>query len=172
MPINKVIYGDTTLIDLTQSSLDSASQILQGTTAFDRAGNLLTGTATSGGGGSGFLGITQDENGYLILEEGALYLENWIEQTIPDDGAVTQELDPYVLYHFTGELTALTITLGTPDTGQLAHYHFDFDCGATAPTVTIPNTVTMPDTNSFDANKHYEVDILNDYGTVQSWVNS
>ena len=48
MPINKVIYGDTTLIDLTQSSLDSAGQILSGTTAYGRDGTLLTGTATAG----------------------------------------------------------------------------------------------------------------------------
>lgn len=96
----------------------------------------------------------------------------WAEQTVATDGAVTQALDPYVIYHFTGDLTALTITLNAAASGQIAHYHFDFDCGSTAPTVTIPNTVTMPDSNSFDANKHYEVDILNNYGAVLSWANS
>ena len=94
------------------------------------------------------------------------------EVTVSDDGAVTQALDPGKIYHFTGALTALTITLNTPAAGQIAHYHFDFTCGATAPTVTIPSTVIMPDGSSFDASKRYEVDILNNYGAVVSWASS
>ena len=85
---------------------------------------------------------------------------------------MTQALDAGKIYHFTGTLTALTITLNAAPAGQLAQYHFDFDCGSTAPTVTIPNTVTMPDGNSFDASKHYEVDILNNYGVVMAWATS
>lgn len=93
------------------------------------------------------------------------------EVTVSDDGAVTQALDAGKIYHFTGALTSLTITLNAAS-GQPAHYHFDFDSGSTAPTVTIPNTVTMPDSQSFDANKHYEVDILNNYGVVSAWATS
>lgn len=94
------------------------------------------------------------------------------EVTIPTAGAVTQALDAGKIYHFTGALTALTITLNAAASGQIAHYHFDFACGSTAPTVTIPATVTMPDSNSFDASKRYEVDILNNYGAVMAWANS
>ena len=92
------------------------------------------------------------------------------EVTISTAGAVTQALDAGKIYHFTGALTSLTITLNAAS--GLAHYHFDFDCGSTAPTVTIPNTVTMPSGNTFEASKHYEVDILNNYGAVLSWANS
>ena len=91
------------------------------------------------------------------------------EVTVATDGAVTQALDPGKIYHFTGALTALTITLTAAASGQIAQYHFDFDCGSAAPTVTIPNTVTMPDSQSFVASTHYEVDILNNYGAVLSW---
>lgn len=42
--INKVVFGSATLIDLTISTLDNANQIVQGVTAVDRGGNLLTGT--------------------------------------------------------------------------------------------------------------------------------
>ena len=94
------------------------------------------------------------------------------EVIISTAGAVTQALDAGKIYHFTGALTALTITLNAAASGQLAHYHFDFDCSSTAPTVSIPNTVTMPDSNSFDTDKHYEIDILNNYGAVLSWANS
>lgn len=53
MAINKVIYGGTTLIDLSGDSLASADQLMQGVTAHDRTGALITGTATGGGGTSG-----------------------------------------------------------------------------------------------------------------------
>ena len=98
--------------------------------------------------------------------------EPWTEQTVGTAGAVTQALEPFVIYHFTGELTALTLTLNEAAAGQLAHYHFDFSCGASAPTVTIPGTLKMQDSVSFDANRHYEVDILSNYGAVLSWANS
>lgn len=94
---------------------------------------------------------------------------DWVEQTIATDGAVTQALDAYTLYHFTGDLTSLTITLNAPSTGQIAHYHFDFLSGSTAPTLTMPNTVTMPDSFAVEASKRYEVDVLNNYGSVIAW---
>lgn len=46
--VNKVVYGNQTLIDLTNSTLSSADQLAQGVTAYDRGGNLLTGTASGG----------------------------------------------------------------------------------------------------------------------------
>lgn len=48
MAINKVIYGGTTLIDLSGDSLASANQLMQGVTAHDRTGALITGTGTCG----------------------------------------------------------------------------------------------------------------------------
>jgi hypothetical protein len=48
MAINKVIYGGTTLIDLSGDSLASANQLMQGVTAHDRTGALITGTGTGG----------------------------------------------------------------------------------------------------------------------------
>lgn len=91
------------------------------------------------------------------------------EVTVATDGAVTQALEAGKIYHFTGDLTALTITLTAPASGDLAHYHFDFSTGSTAPTVTIPSAVTMPSGFSVDANKVYEIDILNGRGVYQSW---
>lgn len=129
------------------------------------------------------LGETIDLSGYIAKPSSPTAGDNlsfdgndWIakppieEVTSSTAGSVTQALDAGKIYHFTGALTALTITLNAAS--GLAQYHFDFDCGSTAPTVTIPATVTMPDSNSFDASKHYEVDILNNYGAVLSWANS
>ena len=93
------------------------------------------------------------------------------EVTVSTAGSVSQALDAGKIYHFTGSLTALTITLNTAS-GVPAQYHFDFTSGATAPTVTLPNTVKMPDGFTVEANKRYEIDILNNYGVVQSWATS
>lgn len=78
-------------------------------------------------------------------------------------------LDPEKLYHFTGAITSLTIALASPSANQLAHYHFDFNSGSTAATLTLPQTVTMPSDFAVEASKHYEIDILNGYGTVMAW---
>lgn len=95
-----------------------------------------------------------------------------VEVNNSNAGAVSIALDAGKIYHFTGALTGLTITLNAPATGALAWYHFDFISGATAPSLTMPNTVTMPDSFSVEANKRYEVDVLNNYGAVMAWTNS
>lgn len=89
------------------------------------------------------------------------------EETDDNDGAVTKALDAGTLYHFTGDLTDLTITL--TDTTDLAHYHFDFVSGDTAVELTLPDSVIMPDGFAVEANKRYEIDICNNYGTAQEW---
>lgn len=47
MGINKVQYGNTVLIDLTSDTV-TAAMLMQGYTAHDRTGALITGTATGG----------------------------------------------------------------------------------------------------------------------------
>lgn len=61
MGINKVQYGNTTLIDLTSDTV-TADKLLQGYTAHDRTGAIITGTATGGGGS-----VTQDQDGFIVL---------------------------------------------------------------------------------------------------------
>lgn len=91
------------------------------------------------------------------------------ETTVSTAGAVTQALDAGKLYHFTGAITSLTITLNAAGSGQLAQYHFDFNSGSTAATLSLPQTVVMPSGFSVAANTHYEIDVLNNYGAVMSW---
>lgn len=46
MAINKVIYGKTTLMDLTSDTV-TADTMLKGVTAHNKAGNVVTGKLTS-----------------------------------------------------------------------------------------------------------------------------
>ena len=43
MPISKIIFGEEVLMDLTEDTV-SADMLMQGVTAHDKAGNLITGT--------------------------------------------------------------------------------------------------------------------------------
>ena len=91
------------------------------------------------------------------------------EITITDSGIVSQSLNAGCIYHFTGDLTELTITLNS--TAGLAYYNFDFTTGSNVPVINLPNTVIMQDDYTISANKHYEISILNNYGAVAIWTN-
>lgn len=47
MAVNKVVYGTTVLVDLTEDTV-TPSTLMQGYTAHDKSGALITGTATGG----------------------------------------------------------------------------------------------------------------------------
>lgn len=77
MPVNKVVFGNTTILDLTQSTLDSSNKILSGVTAYDRSGNLLIGshiddqtyTVTQQ-----LTGVVSSNNLNKVISGGSLYL--------------------------------------------------------------------------------------------------
>lgn len=58
---NKIIYNGLVLIDLTEDTV-TPSTLIQGYTAHDKSGALITGTATGGA-------VTQDANGFLMLSD-------------------------------------------------------------------------------------------------------
>ena len=80
------------------------------------------------------------------------------------------ELEPNKLYIFP-EMSELTITLAEPsDTGIANEYHFVFQSGATATTLSIPDAIKIPSGFSVDVNKIYEISILEGCLCAQSWV--
>lgn len=78
------------------------------------------------------------------------------------------ELEANKLYIFP-EMSELTITLAEPDASVASEYHFVFQSGATATTLTIPDTVKIPSGFTVDASKIYEVSILEGCLCAQSW---
>lgn len=108
--------------------------------------------------GSGAVTVTIQDSGTT----GILRIEK--EST---DTAV--ELEPNKLYIFP-EMVELTITLAEPsDTGIANEYHFVFQSGATATTLSIPDTVKLPSSFSVDVNKIYELSVMENCLTYQSW---
>ena len=80
----------------------------------------------------------------------------------------TAALDPNEFYVF-GEVTSLTITLNAGTAGEVNEYHFRFTSGSTPTTLDIPVDVVMPDSFSVDANRIYEISIIEDYGVFAAW---
>ena len=79
------------------------------------------------------------------------------------------ELEPNKLYIFP-EMAELTITLAEPsDTGIANEYHFVFQSGATATTLSIPDAIKIPSGFTVDVNKIYEISILEGCLCAQSW---
>lgn len=79
-------------------------------------------------------------------------------------------LSPGVLYDFTqADASTLTFTFEAPATGKAAAYHVMFKCGSTAATVTLPDGVKTPDGYVIEANRVYELSILQNMLAYQSW---
>lgn len=79
-------------------------------------------------------------------------------------------LSPGVLYDFTqADASALTFTFTAPQNGKAAAYHVMFRTGSTAATVTLPEGVRTPDGYVIEANRVYELSILQNMLAYQSW---
>lgn len=90
MGISKVIYGSTTLIDLTADSVE-ANALLTGYTAHGADGNAITGNCT-------FDADTSDANATqstILIGSNAYVNGTKVEGTMPNRGAVTGYISTY-----------------------------------------------------------------------------
>lgn len=117
------------------------------------------------------LTITYDDQTYtydgseaiaITIETGGI---ERIEKLATD---TTVTLEPNKLYIFP-EMASLTYTLGEPADASVANeYHFVFKSGSTATELVHPSTVNVGNF-SIDANKVYEVSILEGLLASQNW---
>lgn len=117
----------------------------------------FTGGVTAEYDGSGAVTVTIPESG-----GGTVRIEKGSTDT-------TVELEPNKLYIFP-EMAELTLAFAEPsDTGITNEYHVVFQSGETATSLTIPDTVKLPSSFSVDANKIYELSVMENCLTYQSW---
>lgn len=91
----------------------------------------------------------------------------WNVSTIANSGDVIQSLVPNTFYVFTS--SAMTsLTLQVPEFSNSNQYHVRFKTGSTPPTLTITGAI-LPDNFTVEAQKIYELDILDRYVAVTSW---
>lgn len=94
------------------------------------------------------------------------------EVTIETGGEVSQELAPGTIYHFTGSVSVLNITLGQPFAVGPSMYRFDFYSGATPPTLVMPSDIVMPNNFMVEPNAKYELNIFNGYCVANKWADN
>lgn len=110
------------------------------------------------------------QTGTVVLDADDVGAEpSVIEVTISTSGAVTQALDAGTIYHFTGNLTSLTVTASNATTGK---YQFDFISGATVPTLTVPASWVMPDNFMVEPSARYSMTVENGYCSLKKWSDS
>ena len=85
-----------------------------------------------------------------------------------DSGDVVATLEAGIIYVFNGLPTSLYINLASAFEPGLGYY-FCFYTGLSAPTITLPGQIQMPDNWEVRSNRYYEVSIFNDFATVLSW---
>ena len=91
MSVNKVVYGTTVLVDLTEDTV-TADTLLKGATAHNAAGELITGTAS--GGISLTITVTVDSGATVTATKGDLSVTGVSENgtcvlTVPEAGTWT-----------------------------------------------------------------------------------
>lgn len=100
--INKVVFGNETLIDLSTDTLASAASLLEGVTAHDRSGAPVTGTCTYDADTSDATATASE----ILATKTAYVNGNKLTGTMPNRGAVSGTISalstPYAIqqgYH-------------------------------------------------------------------------
>lgn len=71
------------------------------------------------------------------------------------------------VFHRWGTVSSLSLTLATPsDQTILNEYMFEFVSGSTATSLTLPSTVKWTSELSIEANKTYQVSIIDNLGVI------
>ena len=98
--------------------------------------------------------------------EAGIEAASFIPQVTGSGTSVT--LDPNKFYVF-GEVAELDVSFAAGTAGQVNEYHFSFESGATATVLSLPVDVIMPVSFSVEANKTYEISVINNKGLFVSW---
>lgn len=116
MAINKVIYGNDTLIDLTSDTVDS-SNLLSGYTAHDRSGASIVGSAVIPTVNDGTLTI--QKNGTNVATFSANQSSNTTANILVDELTESTDNEPYTLRQGKGDMVDMELVGGSFAWNQL-----------------------------------------------------
>lgn len=106
----------------------------------------------------------QSKGNYVTTTELSKKADKIATENVAED---TKELQPNKYYIF-GEVATLTITLAAGEENILAEYMFEFTSGTTPTKIAWPPHI-KPSTNTIEANKTYQITIINNLATVKSF---
>lgn len=136
---------------------------------------IIRALKNSGGGGSGgttnYNDLTNKPSINGVPLEGNktsadLKIQSQTTQTDHGTADTTFTL-PANQYHTWGEVAELTLTLAAEESGVVNEYHFAFDSGATATTLSLPEGIQTDIV--VEPNTHYECSIIDNYMTFRDW---
>lgn len=109
-------------------------------------------------------------NGTSILGSGDIEIESGGGSEVPvvdhGTGETTFVLTPNILHKW-GTVTSLTLTLAVPTDTTIANYYMvQFTCGSTATSLNLPDTIKWIAEPSIEANKTYQISILDNLGVI------
>lgn len=126
--------------------------------------NMTVSSQTLPQGASATVTKTEDEDGIINLDFG-LPLANGEVQVVNVSGSNPSIAAEYNKRYVCGEVSTLTITPATQGCTDVL-----FTSGTTPTVLNLPQTVKMPAWFTVEANKTYEINILDGiYGAVMSW---
>ena len=111
MAVNKVVYGGRTLIDLTEVTV-TADKLLEGYTALDKSGTLITGTASPSSGSVIAVDDVADSHGGTIRTITAVSLEG-------DTVSPSVLASGYTAHNAAGEAITGTLVPGITPSGTI-----------------------------------------------------
>ena len=97
-------------------------------------------------------------------------VEDAIEQPIIQQTEATVEIAPNVL-NLWGEVASLEITLAEADATKVNEYMFQFTSGEIATTLVLPADIKWVSAPNIQANKIYQVSIINNLGVIGEFSN-
>lgn len=110
--------------------------------------------------------------GEVITETKLDHMEQGIEDAsyIPQvtGSGTSVTLDPNKFYVF-GEVAELDVSFAQGTAGQVNEYNFSFVSGLTAAVLSLPVDVVMPEIFSVEANRKYEISVVNNTGAYSVW---
>ena len=110
----------------------------------------------------------------ITLTDGTIskfYIHNGGDMAVVEvSGATpTQTLARNTFYKFTGAVTSLTLTLGSEVSGITNIFAFSFTAGQDAPTITLPQSVTIADAPDIHSGDYVEFNIMNNKAIAKVW---